>query len=43
MLEDNIHTSVEENVTMFLHVVGHNWTFRVIHSTFREIHGDQFS
>jgi hypothetical protein len=35
LLTDSIHTSVEEQVAMFLHVVGHNQRFRVIHSTFR--------
>ena len=34
-MQDNIHTSVEEQLAMFLHVVGHNQRFRVIHSTFR--------
>jgi aminoglycoside phosphotransferase family enzyme len=35
LLTDSIHTTVEEQVAMFLHVVGHNQRFRVIHSTFR--------
>jgi hypothetical protein len=35
LLQDSIHTFVEEQVDMFLHVVGHNQMFRVIHSTFR--------
>jgi transposase len=35
LLTDSIHTSVEEQAAMFLHVVGHNQRFRVIHSTFR--------
>ena len=35
LLEDSIHTSVEEQVAMFLHVVGHNQRFRVMHNTFR--------
>ncbi|KAK1695491.1 hypothetical protein QYE76_012188 [Lolium multiflorum] len=35
LLTDSIHTSVEEQVAMFLHVVGHNQRFRVIHNTFR--------
>ena len=35
LLVDSIHTSIEEQVAMFLHVVGHNQRFRVIHSTFR--------
>jgi hypothetical protein len=35
MLRDTIHSSVEEQVAMFLHVVGHNQRFRVIHQNFR--------
>jgi predicted chitinase len=35
MLRDTIHNSVEEQVAMFLHVVGHNQRFRVIHQNFR--------
>ena len=35
VLQDNINTGVEEQVAMFLHVVGHNQRFRVIHNTFR--------
>jgi hypothetical protein len=35
LLSDSIHTSVEEQVAMFLHVVGHNQRFRVMHNTFR--------
>ena len=35
LLVDSIHTSVEEQVAIFLHVVGHNQRFRVIHNTFR--------
>ena len=35
LFKDSIHTSVEEQVCMFLHVVGHNQRFRVIHNTFR--------
>jgi hypothetical protein len=35
LLRDNIHSSVEEQVAMFLDVVGHNQRFRVIHMTFR--------
>jgi hypothetical protein len=31
LLRDNIHSSVEEQIAMFLHVVGHNQRFRVIH------------
>ena len=34
VLQDNINTSVEAQVAMFLHV-GHNQRFRVIHNTFR--------
>jgi hypothetical protein len=35
LLSDSIHTCVEEQVAMFLHVVGHNQRFRVMHNTFR--------
>ena len=35
LLKDSIHTSVEEQVAMFLHVVGHNQRFTVIQGTFR--------
>jgi hypothetical protein len=35
LLSDSIHTYVEEQVAMFLHIVGHNQRFRVIHNTFR--------
>ena len=35
LLKDSIHTCVEEQVAMFLHVVGHNQRFRVIHNIFR--------
>jgi hypothetical protein len=35
MLRDSIHSSVEEQVAMFLHVVGHNQRFRVLKFTFR--------
>ena len=34
LLQDSIHSSVEEQVAMFLHVVGHNQRFRVIHQSF---------
>jgi hypothetical protein len=34
LLRDSIHSSVEELVAMFLHVVGHNQRFRVLHMTF---------
>jgi hypothetical protein len=33
-MSDSIHTFVEEQVAMFLHVVGHNQRFRVMHNTF---------
>ncbi|XP_012701524.1 uncharacterized protein LOC105914438 [Setaria italica] len=35
LLKDNMHTIVEEQVAMFLHIVGHNQRFRVVHHTFR--------
>ena len=35
LLRDSIHSSIEEQVAMFLHVVGHNQRFRVIKLTFR--------
>ena len=35
LLRDSIHSSIEEQVAMFLHVVGHNQRFRVIDLTFR--------
>ena len=35
LLQDSIHTSVGEQVAMFLHFVGHNQRFRVIYNTFR--------
>jgi hypothetical protein len=35
LLQDSIHTCVEEQVAMFLHVVGHNQRFRVMHNTLR--------
>ncbi|KAL6595657.1 hypothetical protein ACP70R_047997 [Stipagrostis hirtigluma subsp. patula] len=35
LLKDSIHTNIEEQVAMFLHVVGHNQRFRVIKMTFR--------
>jgi DNA-binding transcriptional regulator LsrR (DeoR family) len=34
LLQDSIHTSVEEQVAMFLHVVGHNQRFKLNHRTF---------
>jgi hypothetical protein len=35
LLRDTINSSVEEQVAMFLYVVGHNQRFRVIHQNFR--------
>jgi hypothetical protein len=35
LLTDTINSCVEEQVAMFLHVVGHNQRFRVIHQNFR--------
>ncbi|SPT20816.1 unnamed protein product [Triticum aestivum] len=35
LLQDNINTSVEEQVAIFLHVIGHNQRFRVIHNMVR--------
>jgi hypothetical protein len=35
LLQGSIHTCVEEQVDMFLHVVGHNQRFRVMHNTFK--------
>lgn len=35
LVTDSIHASVEEQVAMFLHVVGHNQRFRVVDLTFR--------
>ncbi|XP_072146575.1 protein ALP1-like [Setaria viridis] len=35
LVMDSIHTTIEEQVAMFLHVVGHNQRFRVINMTFR--------
>ena len=32
---DSVNASVEEQVSMFLHVVGHNQRFRVIHHSFK--------
>ena len=39
LLRDTINSTVEEQVTMFLHVVGHNQRFRVIHQTFKHLGG----
>lgn len=35
LLKDTVHCNVEEQVAMFLHVVGHNQRFRVINLSFR--------
>ena len=35
LVTDSIHATVEEQVAMFLHVVGHNERFRVVDLTFR--------
>jgi hypothetical protein len=35
LLQDSIHTYVEEQVAMFLYVICHNQRFRVMHNTFR--------
>ncbi|XP_066323397.1 protein ALP1-like [Miscanthus floridulus] len=35
LVTDSIHASIEEQVAMFLHVVGHNERFRVVDLTFR--------
>jgi len=35
LLRDTINSNIEEQVAMFLHVVGHNQRFRVIHQNFR--------
>jgi hypothetical protein len=35
LLRDSIHNTIEEQVAMFLHVVGHNQRFRVVHQNFR--------
>jgi hypothetical protein len=32
---DSINASVEEQVSMFLHVVGHNQRYKVVHQSFR--------
>jgi hypothetical protein len=34
LLQDSIHTYVEEQVDIFLYVVGHNQRFRIMHNTF---------
>uniref|UniRef100_N1QPM9 DUF8040 domain-containing protein n=1 Tax=Aegilops tauschii TaxID=37682 RepID=N1QPM9_AEGTA len=35
LLEDSTHTTVEDQLAMFLYVVGHNQRFRIVHNTFR--------
>ena len=35
LLQDTIHTGVEEQVAMFLHVVGHNQRLGVMHNMLR--------
>jgi len=35
LFRDSIHCCVEEQVAMFLHIVGHNQRFRVIHQNWR--------
>ena len=35
LLRDTIHSCVEEQVAMFLHIVGHNQRFSVIHQNWR--------
>ncbi|TVU19789.1 hypothetical protein EJB05_35960, partial [Eragrostis curvula] len=35
LLLDTINSSIEEQVSLFLHVVGHNQRFRVVHQSFR--------
>jgi hypothetical protein len=37
LLRGTINNNVEEQVAMFLHVVGHNQRFRVIHQNFRRL------
>jgi len=32
---DSVNASIEEQVSMFLHVVGHNQRYRVVHQSFR--------
>jgi hypothetical protein len=39
LLQDSIHTCIEEQVAMFIHVVGHNHRFQVIHNTQRRSNG----
>lgn len=35
LLRDSVHSTVEEQVAMFIHIVGHNQCYRVVHQTFR--------
>jgi hypothetical protein len=35
LLSDTLHSSVEEQVAMFLHIIGHNQRFRVVHQIWR--------
>lgn len=35
LLTDSLHSCVEEQVAMFLHIVGHNQRFRVVHVNWR--------
>jgi hypothetical protein len=35
LLRDTINSYVEEQVAMFLHIIGHNQRFRVIHQNWR--------
>jgi hypothetical protein len=35
LLSDTLHSSVEEQVAMFLHIIGHNQCFRVVHQIWR--------
>ena len=39
LVTDRDGVSVEEQVAMFLHVVGHNQRFRVVHYSFRRLKG----
>lgn len=38
LLKDSINSNIEEQVAMFLHVLGHNLRFRVVKLTFRRTH-----
>jgi hypothetical protein len=35
LMLDNVNASVEEQVYVFLHIVGHNQRYRVVHQSFR--------